>query len=173
MARCRYLLVTAFALSLVVPTLARADYVYSFSAETSGGAVDTFSFTSATLIQSNTVLTSWTSCVSGGITCSFTVLDPNGLSSSVDGSTTYYDSLQIDGTLGDYYFFPSGAFSQIGQHTTDANITSALSLAFGPTIGTGTLTITNTSAVPEPSSLMLLGTGVLGCFGPIRRKLLG
>ena len=28
------------------------------------------------------------------------------------------------------------------------------------------------AAVPEPSSLMLLGTGALGCFLPIRKKIL-
>jgi hypothetical protein len=32
--------------------------------------------------------------------------------------------------------------------------------------------ITNPSATPEPSSLMLLGTGVLGLAGAMRRKLM-
>ena len=168
MARCRYLLVMAFALSLIVPTLAHADYVYSFSGETVGGTVDSFTFTSATLIQGDTVVISWTSCVSGGVTCSFIAVDP-----SMGALPPTFDSLQIDDSLGDYYFFAPGSFSQVGQYTTDASITSELALAFGPTIGTGTLTITNTSAVPEPSALMLLGIGALGCFGPIRRKLLG
>ena len=138
------------------------------SLETAGGTVDSFTFTSAALIQTNAVVINWTSCVSGGVTCSFIAIAP-----SMGATPPTFDSLQIDDSLGDYYFFASGAFSQVGQHTTDANITSELALAFGPTIGTGTLTITNTAAVPEPSSLMLLGTGVLGCFGPIRRKLLG
>jgi hypothetical protein len=32
--------------------------------------------------------------------------------------------------------------------------------------------VPTTSTVPEPSSLLLMGTGALGFFGPIRRKLL-
>ena len=51
----------------------------------------------------------------------------------------------------------------------------------GPSVCEGSVNVTTTSAtgywtesstVPEPSSLMLLGSGVLGLFGPIRRKLL-
>ncbi len=165
-------LLLTFALCLMAPLLASADYVYSFSGETNGGTVDSFTFTSPTLIQSSTTILSWTSCVSGGGACLFTALEPNGASSSNGSTTTYYDELQIDDNPGDFYFFGSGAFGQVGQHTTDAYITSILSLGFGPSIGTGTLTITDTSAVPEPSSLMLLGTGALTLFGPIRKRLL-
>ena len=166
MSRYRHLLTMTFALCMIAPPLARADYVYSFSGETAGGTVDSFTFTTPTLIQSNsdTVVINWTSCVSGGITCSFIAFE--------SGGSPPNDMLQIDDGPGDYYFFASGTFSQVGQYTTDSSLTSALSLAFGPSIGTGTLSITNTSAVPEPSTLMLLGTGALGLLGPIRRNLL-
>ena len=162
-----------FALCLMVPLLAHADYFYSFSGETTGGTVDTFTFTSTTLIQTDTVV-SLSSCVSGGVPCSYAAIYPNGASYVDPGNPTiYYDQMITGPSTGDFYFFESDAFGQVGVHTTDAFFTSLLS-EYEPDldIGTGTLTVTNTSAVPEPSSLALLGTGVLGFLGPIRRKLL-
>ena len=167
-------LLLTFTLCLMVPLLAHADYVYNFSGQTTAGTVDTFTFTSTTLIQSDTVV-SLSSCLSGGVPCSYAAIYPNGASysGSVSGPYTYYDQMITGVNPGDYYFFEADAFGQVGVHTTDTFFTSLLSeYATDITIGTGTLTVTDTSAVPEPSSMALLGTGVLGFVGPIRRKLL-
>jgi len=166
-------LALTFALCLMLPLLAHADYVYSFSGETTDGTVDTFTFTSTTLIRSETAI-SLSSCLSGGVPCSYVAIYPDGASYVDPGNPTiYYDQMITGPNPGDYYFFDSGAFGQVGIHTTDAFFTSLMEeYATDITIGTGTLTVTDTSTVPEPSGLMLLGTGVLGFVGPIRRKLL-
>ena len=108
------------------PLLAHADYVYSFSGETTGGTVDTFTFTSTTLIQSDTVV-SLSSCASGGVPCSYAAIYPNGASYVDPGNPTiYYDQMITGPNPGDFYFFDSDAFGQVGVHTTDAFYTSLL-----------------------------------------------
>ena len=55
--------------------------------------------------------------------------------------------------------FSSGSFLSPGTYTSTTNGSSY------------TVTITDLTAVPEPSSVMLLGSGALGLVGVIRRKL--
>jgi len=51
------------------------------------------------------------------------------------------------------------------------NLGGLVDIGNGPVPLNGTLTITQLSSVPEPGSLVLLGSGVLGLAGLVRRRL--
>jgi len=72
----------------------------------------------------------------------------------------------------------SGQFATQFDGLTPAQIQTALLQGGGSgsvttnTFFTGQFTVGTPASTPEPSSLLLLGTGALGFLGPIRRKLL-
>ncbi len=162
-------LLLTLALCFVLPVLAHADYAYDFSGTAFEGNAQSFTFSSPTLLTSFTSLQpgfspiTWSSCVTGdGGTCVALGMFPDGATANAMN----FDEIDlfVANDTQYFYYFDSGSFGQVGSYTATAqNFFVA---------GTGTLTITNTSAVPEPSSLILLGTGALGFFAPIRRKLL-
>ena len=162
-------------LCLIASQGARADITYSYSGDFSSivgvpNSTVTFSFTVPTFITSDTTITSLTtaSLGTGLVTCGtitdVMILNPTSttfpgttapragadwstpcLSAPFTGAGSFFDQpLIADGTY--------SGFSRFGV-AEDA-----------------TLTISGTP-VPEPGTLALLGTGALGLFGPIRRKL--
>ena len=138
---------------LLVSSAAHADVLYSFSA--TGTSVGPFgwSFTEPSLITSNTSVTA------ANLT---SVTNPAGCAiSSVSIANPLATSINVFTNFSP----PCGSgLSSIG--------TEDLIVGGGPINHIGTFGTLVVSAVPEPSSLILLGAGALGLFGPIRRKLL-
>ena len=97
-----------------------------------------------------------------------------------DGIDTYVSGSDASDTSG--YGGPDSYFTAINGTDTSGTVdfstalttggTTYFSLGDAPTAGSSGSTGTVGGAVPEPSSLMLLGTGVLGLAGMVRRKLM-
>lgn len=151
-------LLLVVALSMV-PAVAHADYVYTVtSAGSSGFAFDTqFSFTEPTLTSSGTV-TSGLTQISGATVTGFGwnsaasgVCSAGNLTFAIGGAACI--GMEGNGGAGFSDAFTVGAFLAPGTYT-------------------GTIVTVNIAqtGVAEPSSLLLLASGILGLFG-VRRKL--
>ncbi len=70
-------------------------------------------------------------------------------------------------------FFDSDGVSFVDQNGVDYNLYFFFVYNFLSTTGiddNGDLSVTSSSAAPEPGSMLLLGTGILAVAGTIRRK---
>ena len=148
--RLKLVLLASFV--LVYPATLLADtYQYTFSGSSFEGSPD-FTFSTSSLITSETVVT------------------PTSCTYNPGGGTIGCDSITVDVfNAGDFYLSPDYSWEYSEEIFTGFNLAQ---------LGTqsnavNSLTITDTSstaAAPEPSSLALLGTGILSLAGIGRRR---
>jgi len=167
----RYFAVTALMfVALTLPMRARADYVYTFT--DLGG--DKFSLTEANLITANQTLSFAPFTIQGftftvGNVFFKTTTDPCFLfgTAGVTGTCGGTGPSLTSGNAAIFADFPNA--TAVGNYAINGTSIATNHVASNNNLF---LQFVNISQTPEPSSLLLLGTGALGFLGPIRRKLL-
>lgn len=169
MNRCYRNTVTLFVLlifAMMWTSSARADFLYTFSGQDNLGGIpdNTFSFTEPSLITTT-----------GAFATSFSIGTVTFMSGFFDASKDCFSFNNTDAR--DCSLSPGGS-SFVGQfpgavtvgtfaldgiiqcHTDFALVCEDLT----------SLTISSTTATPEPSGILLFGSGMLGLAGVVRRR---
>jgi len=169
----RHLSILTLLAVVFLATAASADVVYTFSGTSSAFGAVSFTVTLPSLMADNSSVVPTVIAANCGAAINDYGCTPTPV--TLCGDLCFFDLAEAFdevslrtctdvACLGPFGFagflFADGTLESFGTFTTVPNVQ-------GQRVDPGTLTISE--VVPEPSSLLLLGTGL---FGPIRRKLL-
>ena len=146
----------------------KTDFAYGLGSTTAPGSIDAFGFT--TTITGNTITVAedpanGTTCNTFDPPATYTPGDMCGIVLTDATKDPGYASITLDPSSTTTTLTPSFSGSSVyldfTNLTLDYGDVAVFDLTFGPSV----------SPIPEPGSLLLLSTGVLGLAGTLRKRL--